>query len=226
MIRAAIFVASSLFVGSLSLSTCGCKTGADTPATDTASEANTRGLGCDHEVAANSTVKHTWPYPAEYRDLRWIGGYRKMALKLRPTHAAFVTATVTWSDGDVLKVQDSQIRVLKPRRLIAKRDLFVRRREWSQGIEVEKTYLAVRKGEVGSFLLYNSRGLCLVGFDEGAGWTPCTLDDAFEGLSADDPHPCEQEWWVLVQRRKLDKGWMIVDPALMERVAAEPVEAR
>ena len=208
------------------LSLCACKKRSETGDSNTASDALPPGLECDHEVTANAMLRHTWPYPAEYRDLRWIGGYEKMSLKLKPNHAAFVTATLTWKHGDLLRVLDSQIRVLKPRRLVAKRDLYLKRKEWSQGIEVEKIYLATRKGEVGSFLLYNSRGLCLIGTDDGAGWTPCTLDDAFEGLSADDPHPCEQEWWVQVQRSKVDKGWMIVDPDLMERVPPDSSEAK
>lgn len=204
----------------------GCTKGSEASDANTAVEAQSLGLECDHDIRANSVLKHTWPYPAEYRDLQWTGGYQKMVLKLKPNHAAFVTAKVSWKQGDLLRVHDSQVRVLKPRRLVAKRDLYVKRKEWSQGVEIEKTYLAARQGEVGSFLLYNSYGLCLIGTGDGAGWTPCTLDDAFEGLSAENPHACEQEWWVEVQRRKVDKGWMIVDPALMERLPPDPSEAR
>ena len=125
---------------------------------------------------------------------------------------------MSWPADSFLEVKDSQVRILKPRRLVAKRDLFIKRKEVEQGIEVERTYRAAKQGEVGSFLFYNSRGMCLVGFEKGSGWAPCTLDDAFEGLSAESPHPRAQEWWVEVERRKVDKGWTLVYPDLMERV--------
>ena len=196
----------------------------DGPDAQSGADASTRGLECDHDIKTSTMLKGTWPFPAEYRDLRWIGGNQRIKLKLKPVHAAFSTATVTWPNDSKLEVKDSQVRVLKPRRLVAKRDLLVKQKRIEQGVEVERTYPAVRKGEVGSFFFYNSRGMCLVGFAEGAGWTPCTLDDAFEGLSAENPHPCEQEWWVELERRKVDKGWTIVYPDLMERVP--PSEAK
>ena len=176
------------------------------------------GLECDHDVKLRAEVDHAWPYPADYRDLRWVGGYELLELRLKPTPAAFITATISFRDGDLIRVLDSQVNIKKPRRLVAKRDLLITRRAWSQGVEVERTELAVAKGEVGNFLFYNSEGLCVIGTSEGPGWTPCTLDDAFEGLSAENPDPCEQEWWVQVRKRKIDKGWMIVDPATVERV--------
>jgi len=169
-------------------------------------------------MKANAVAKHSWPYPANQRDLRWADGYEKRKLKLKPTRAAFITATVTWKRGDLIRVDDSEVLVTKPRRLVAKRDLFVKRKIWDQGLQVERKYRAVAKGEVGSFLFYNSRGMCMVGTDGGPGWTPCTLDDAFEGLSAAHPDPCEQVWWVKVRKSKVDQGWMPFDPALMERV--------
>jgi hypothetical protein len=141
-----------------------------------------------------------------------------MQLKLNPTHAAFVTATVTWKEGEVIPVEDSKVLIRKPRRLVAKRDLYVKRKVWNQGIEVERTYLATAQGEVGSFLFYNSRGACMIGTDEGPGWTPCTLDDAFEGLSEEDPAACEEFWWVKVRKSKVNQGWMVVAPGLVERV--------
>ena len=52
-------------------------------------------IGCDHDVKSKSVVKHSWPYPADFRDLRWGNTYKQIKLKLKPTHAAFVTATVT-----------------------------------------------------------------------------------------------------------------------------------
>ena len=143
-----------------------------------------------------------------------------MQLKLKPTHAAFRTATVTWRKGELIGVEDSEIVIQKPRRLVAKRNLYVKRKVWDQGIEVERTYLAVAQGQVGSFLFYNSRGMCMVGTQEGPGWTPCTLDDAFEGLSEEDPAACEQLWWVKVRKSKVAQGWMVVAPGLMERVQA------
>jgi hypothetical protein len=190
----------------------------DGPTAESAADAATRGLECDHDFEANAVLKNTWPYPAEYRDLRWIGGSQRIKLKLKPVHAAFSTATVSWPANSFLEVENSQVRILRPRRLVAKRDLFIKRKEMEQGVEVERTYQALKKGEVGSFLFYNSRGMCLVGYEKGAGWTPCTLDDAFEGLSPDNPHPCAQEWWVQLERRKVDRGWTLVYPDLMERV--------
>ncbi|MBW1907801.1 MAG: hypothetical protein JRJ24_21455 [Deltaproteobacteria bacterium] len=117
-----------------------------------------------------------------------------MKLKLKPTHAAFITATVTWKKGELIGVEDSEVFVKKPRRLVA-------------------------QGAVGSFLFYNSRGMCMVGTEHGPGWTPCTLDDAFEGLSEERSAACEQVWWVKVRKSKVAQGWMPVDPGLMERVA-------
>jgi len=123
-------------------------------------------------------------------------------------------------------VEDSEVFIRKPRRLVAKRDLYVKRKVWDQGIEVEREYLAVARGEVGSFLFYNSRGMCMVGTQEGPGWTPCTLDDAFEGLSEHEPAACEQFWWVKVRKSKVAKGWMVVAPELMERVTPSTDAAR
>jgi len=207
-ILALVFVISAL---------SGCKK-ADGPDSQSGADGSPGGLDCSHDYEANAVLKSTWPYPAEYRDLRWVGGSERIKLKLKPVHAAFSTATVSWPRDSVLEVRDSQVRIIKPRRLVAKRDLFVTRREMEQGVEVEQTYLAVKEGEVGSFLFYNSREMCLVGFEQGSGWTPCTLDDAFEGLSPENPHPCEQEWWVKLQRSKVDKGWTLVYPDLMVRV--------
>jgi hypothetical protein len=176
------------------------------------------GLGCDHDLKSSAVAKHSWPYPADHRNLRWGDKYQKMKLKLKPTQAAFVTATVTWKKGELIAVEDSDVLIAKPRRLIAKRDLTVKRQVWDQGIQVERTYLAVAQGEIGSFLFYNSRGMCMVGTEEGPGWTPCTLDDAFEGLSAEQPDACEQVWWVKVRKSKVNQGWMPVLPNFMERV--------
>jgi hypothetical protein len=195
----------------------GCKKGDSSAATSNA-QAALGSRGCAHDVKANAIAKHSWPYPADFRNLRWGDKYQKMQLKLKPTHAAFITATVTWKEGVLISVEDSEVFIKKPRRLVAKRDLYVKRKVWDQGIEVERTYLAVSQGEVGSFLFYNSRGMCMVGTQEGPGWTPCTLDDAFEGLSEADPAACEQFWWVKVRKSKVDQGWMVVAPGLMERV--------
>ena len=197
--------------------TAGCKKGGESPATSNA-QAELDGRGCHHDEKANAVAKHSWPYPADLQNLRWGDKYQKMQLKLKPTHAAFITATVTWKNGVLIDVEDSEVFIKKPRRLVAKRDLYVKRKVWDQGIEVERTYLAVAQGEVGSFLFYNSRGMCMLGTQEGPGWTPCTLDDAFEGLSEDDPAACEQFWWVKVRKSKIHHGWMVVAPGLMERV--------
>lgn len=210
-------ISPPLVVALLALTSAHCKTGEPIPASMTATNVGSPGLGCDHDVKSNAIARHSWPYPADHRDLRWVAPKKKMQLKHKPAHAAFVTATVTWDEGDLIRVDDSQVRIIKPRRLVAKRDLVVRRKVWDQGIQVERDSLVATEGEVASFLFYNSRGLCMVGTDEGPAWTPCTLDDTFEGLSEENPHPCEQQWWVEVQRRKLDKGWMLVDLALMDR---------
>ncbi len=174
--------------------------------------------GCDHDLRSSALAKHSWPYPADYRDLRWGDTHRKMRLKLKPASAAFVTATVTWKSGELIEVKDSEVQITRPRRLIAKRNLYVKRKVWDQGIQVERELLAVAQGEIGFFLFYNSRGMCLVGTEEGPGWTPCSLDDAFEGLSEEQPDACEQVWWVEVQKSKVDRGWMPVIPGFTERV--------
>ena len=206
----------TVFVAALLAASCkkGEETASSTPDKALAQER----LGCDHDLTASAVARHTWPYPAELRDLRWSGGYGKVALKLKPTRASFVTATVSWREGDLIEVHDSEVRITKPRRLVAKRDILVRRKVWDQGIEVERSFLAAKQGELGSFLFYNSRGLCMVGTEDGPGWTPCSLEDTFEGLSTEDPHPCAQQWWVKVQKSRVDKGWMVVDESVMERV--------
>ncbi|MGB5366915.1 MAG: hypothetical protein WBN14_11660 [Polyangiales bacterium] len=194
-----------------------CKKTNGSPSSATAASAGL-GLNCDHELSSSALAKHSWPYPADYRNLRWGDRYQKVRLKLKPTSAAFVTATVTWKSGELIEVEDSEVRIIKPRRLIAKRDLYVKRKVWDQGIQLEREFVAVAQGEVGSFLFYNSRGMCMVGTEEGPAWTPCTLDDAFEGLSEEQPQACEQVWWVKVRKSKVDRGWMPVVPGLTERV--------
>lgn len=195
----------------------GCKKG-DVSASSADAQTTVEALGCSHDEEANAVATHSWPYPADLLDLRWGDDYRKMRLKLKPSHAAFVTATVTWKEGELIRVEDSLVLIRKPRRLVAKRDLYVKRKVWDQGIEVERNYLAAARGELGSFLFYNSRGRCMLGTPDGPGWTPCTLDDAFEGLSEENPEACEQFWWVKVRKSKVDQGWMVVEPGLMERV--------
>jgi len=194
-----------------------CTKSDGSPSSATAASARL-GLSCDHDVKSTALAKHSWPYPADRRNLRWGEKYEKVRLKLKPTSAALVTATVTWKAGELIEVEDSEVRIIKPRRLIAKRDLYVKRKVWDQGIQVERELLAVAEGEVGSFLFYNSRGMCMVGTEGGPAWTPCTLDDAFEGLSHEEPQACEQVWWVKVRKSKVDQGWMPVMPGLMERV--------
>ena len=194
-----------------------CKKSDGVPSTATPASV-ALGSGCAHDLRSTALAKHSWPYPADHRNLRWGDRYQKVRLKLKPTSAAFVTATVTWKSGELIEVEDSEVRITKPRRLIAKRDLYVKRKVWDQGIEVERNLLAVAKGKVGSFLFYNSRGMCMVGTEQGPGWTPCSLDDAFEGLSEEQPEACEQVWWVKVRKSKVDQGWMPVMPGFMERV--------
>lgn len=207
----------------------GCKKGEGASSTTTASrpEADTSaGLGCEHDLQSRVVLKHTWPYPADLKDLRWVARYTKVKLRLKPVDAAFFTSTQIYKSGDSIHVEDSEVHVLKPRRLVAKRDLYVQRQVWDQGIQVQRPVLAAAKGELGSFLFYNSRGMCMLDTEQGPGWTPCTLDDAFEGLSADDPFACEQVWWVKIVRSKADQGWMPFDSALMERAASANDEAK
>jgi len=195
----------------------GCKKSDSSPST-VAAASTEKMSGCDHDGQSNAVAKHSWPYPADSRDLRWGNNYRQMKLRLGPSSAAFVTATVTWKQGELIVVEDSQVRVTKARRLVAKRDLYVTRKVWDQGIEVERTERAVAAGAVGGFLFYNSRGMCMLEMEQGAAWTPCTLDDAFQGLSAEHPFACEQTWWVKVRKSKVDRGWMPVELGLMDRV--------
>jgi len=211
----AVSILITVLVASLAT---GCKKGGSSPAASNA-EPTAEMTGCDHDAKSSAIAKHSWPYPADYRNLQWGSHYKQMKLKLKPTHAAFVTATVTWKQGETILVEDSEVLITKPRRLVAKRDLYVKRKVWDQGIEVERTYPAAKEGEVGSFLFYNSRGMCMVGTEQGPGWTPCTLDDAFEGLSAELPFACEQVWWVKVRKSKVHQGWMPVMLELMNRLA-------
>jgi hypothetical protein len=103
----------------------GCKKGGSSPAASNA-EATAEMTGCDHDVKSSAIAKHSWPYPADYRNLQWGSHYKQMKLKLKPTHAAFVTATVTWKQGETILVEDSEVLITKPRRLVAKRDLYVK----------------------------------------------------------------------------------------------------
>jgi len=199
----------------------GCKKGDSTPSTTTPAESDvspSSNAGCDHDLKSNVILEHTWPYPADAKDLRWVVRYTKVKLRLKPVHAAFFTTTLTYRRGDYISVEDSQVHVIKPRRLLAKRDLYVKRKVWDQGAQVDRLVLAAAKGELGNFLFYNSRGMCMLDTEQGPGWTSCTLDDALEGLSAESPFACEQVWWVKIRRSRVDQGWMPFDPALMERV--------
>jgi len=220
LIMRAVSILITVLIASLAT---GCKKGGSSPAASNAEPTADEMTGCDHDVKSSAIAKHSWPYPADYRNLQWGSRYKQMKLKLKPTHAAFVTATVTWKQGETILVEDSEVLITKPRRLVAKRDLYVKRKVWDQGIEVERTYPAAKEGEVGSFLFYNSRGMCMVGTEQGPGWTPCTLDDAFEGLSTELPFACEQVWWVKVRKSKLDQGWMPVMPELVNRLAPPDV---
>ena len=207
----------------------GCKKADRTSGTTAAStpEASAPGLpdatsGCDHDQRTNVTLPHTWPYPADAREIRWTDGREKTGLKIKPRGVAFRTATVTWKKGQDMGASDSQVVVTKPRRLVAKRDMQVRREIWDQGRRVEATAGEIKKGDVVSFLFFDSRGSCLVRFGGGTGSVPCTLEDSFEGLSAEHPFACEQVWWVKVRRAKRSKGWLVFDEELMERVDAAP----
>jgi len=202
----------------------GCQKGDASEATASANDMASAALDCDHDLASNALAKHSWPYPVDHKDLRWTGGYAKEKLKLKPTHAAFVTATLSFREGDFIEVLDSEIRITKPRRLIAKRDLIMKRKVTRQGIEVTRELLVAKAGEPASFLFYNSRGHCMVDSEDGPGWIPCSLEDTFEGLSAERPHACQQQWWIQMERSKVARGWMKVSPDRVERVGP-PLDA-
>ena len=199
-----------------------CSKSGESEGSSSANEAAQTGLECQHDLKVNTVIKKSWPYPADVRNLLWTGRYNKRELKLKPSQISFVTATLTFREGDYLEVLDSEVHVVKPRRLLAKRDIYVSRKVTRQGIERTERYLVAKAGEPASFLFYNSEGFCMVNTQDGPGWTQCTLDDTFEGLSAEKPHACAQNWWVQVERSKVDKGWMIVNPTLSQRVAGPP----
>ncbi|MDH3726270.1 MAG: hypothetical protein OER77_01965 [Myxococcales bacterium] len=203
----------------------GCTKAANTPTTENPGNVDKilayaqEGMsGCDHDVGSSAVVKHAWPFPAEARNVGWGNHYKKMTLKLKPRPAAFVTATVTWKKGELIEVEDSEIVVRKPRRVLAKHDMFVTREVWDQGVQVERTTKAASAGDVTSFLFYNSRGYCMIQTDDGPAWTKCSLDGSFEGVSADQPFACDQTWWIKVRKSKVDKGWMPFEDAFMARV--------
>jgi hypothetical protein len=216
-----------LFIAVLLIgSSVACHKADETGGAQDANDASSQGLDCDHDLRSSAVAEHSWPYPADHQDLRWTGGYQKTRLKLKPTHAAFVTATISFREGDLIQVLDSQMHIIKPRLLIAKRDIVVKRKVINQGIEVERDHLVAKAGEPAGFLFYNSRGHCMVATDDGPSWTPCTFEDTFEGLNAENPNACEQNWWIQMQRSKVDKGWMIVNPKVVERIGPAPDEAK
>jgi hypothetical protein len=214
---------SILAISLLGLS-LGCHKGDASEATASAKDMGAPALDCDHDLVSTALAKNSWPYPVDHKDLRWTGGYEKVKLKLKPNHVSFVTATLSFREGDLIEVLDSEIRITKPRRLIAKRDLIMKRKVMRQGIEVTREFLVAKAGEPASFLFYNSRGNCMVDSEDGPGWIPCSLDDTFEGLSAERPNACEQQWWVQMERSKVARGWMTVRPDRVERVGP-PLDA-
>lgn len=222
MMRNALLLVLTLVLG---LSN-GCGKGDEPRGAKSANDADSVGLGCDHDLKSTAVTRHSWPFPAELKNLVWTAGYQKAKLKLKPTHASFVTATISFREGDPIEVLDSELHIMKPRRLIAKRDIVVTRKAISQGIEVKREYLVAKAGDPASFLFYNSEGYCLVQTEVGPGWTPCTWDDTFEGLNPDDPNACEQHWWIEIARSRVDRGWMIVNQEVVQRVGGSPDQAR
>ncbi len=224
MMRARWIVTVALVAGSAG----GCTKAASSPPVENPSNvgkilANAEGDmdGCDHDIDSSAVAKHAWPFPAEARNVRWGNEYQKMKLKLNPRHAAFFTATVTWKKGELIEVEDSEIVFQKPRQVVARHDMFVTRKVWDQGVQVERTTKAVSAGDVANFLFYNSRGYCMIQTDDGAAWTKCTLDGSFEGVSAEQPFACQQTWWIKVRKSKVDKGWMPFEDTLMVRVPSQ-----
>ncbi|MEM7139011.1 MAG: hypothetical protein AAF500_20730 [Myxococcota bacterium] len=183
--------------------------------------------GCDHDLETNSTAKRAWPYPPEARDIRWGQKYRKNKLKLSPNPATFYTATVTWKKGELVPVLGSEVLIKKPRRVVAKNDVYVTRKVIDQGLEVKRREKVASAGEEVDFMFYNSRGFCMVHTKAGAAWTPCELDETFVGVTAEEPFACEQVWWVKVSKGKVDTGWMPFDSEFMSREPPPPAaEAR
>jgi len=180
--------------------------------------------GCDHGAESTAIAKHAWPYPAEARNVRWGQKYQKMKLKLSPNPATFYTATVTWKKGELIEVLDSEVLIRKPRKVVAKHDMYVTMKVWDQGREVEKTIKGVEAGQIADYLFYNSRGFCLILVGDKAAWTKCDLGGSFEGVSAEQPFACDQVWWMKVRKSRVDQGWLPFEPDFMERVP--PNEAR
>ena len=120
-----------------------------------------------------------------------------------------------------MQIVDSEVVVHKARRVVAKRDLAVRREVWDQGRKVVRTELAVKAGTTVDFLLYDSRGSCLIAMPEGLASVACDLQDTFDTVTPDHPYACEETWWLKVDRAKTTRGWFPFDPERMERVSAK-----
>lgn len=181
---------------------------------------STEPVGCDHGIKSNAELAHTWPYPAYARTIRWGNERHNTGLKLRPREIAIRTATVRFDKGELIEPSDSHLVITKPRRLVAKHDMAVRRQVWDQGRLVLQVTGEIRAGDTVNFLFFDSGSSCLIDTDQGLSYVGCTLDDSFEGLTAEHPSACEQTWWLRVRLSKVDKGWFVFDPALMARLPA------
>jgi hypothetical protein len=177
--------------------------------------------GCEHDTELNLAFPKTWPYPADDRQLRWRGPSMRVELQVKPRNSAPVTGSSRWKDGEGMEIVDSQIVVHKARRVVAKRDLTVSREVWDQGRKIVQSMLAVEAGATVEFLLYDSRGTCLIMTPQGLASVSCNLQDTFDTVTPDNPYACEETWWLKVDQGKMTRGWFKFDPKRMERVSAK-----
>lgn len=177
--------------------------------------------GCEHDTKVNLAFPKTWPYPADDREIRWRGTSMRIGLQMKPHSSAPRTGTTSWKDGEDMKVIDSQVVVRKARRVVAKHDLAVRREVWDQGRKLVQTTLAVKAGGTVDFVLYDSRGSCLIVTEEGLASVACDLDGTFDTVTRDNPYACEEVWWFKVDKARTTRGWFRFDPERMERVSAK-----
>lgn len=224
-----------LFVGTwLGCLACGCSKGASAPGPATANSdqfvaanADAEMSGCNHDATSRAIIKHAWPYPADARNIEWMGQpYERIKLKLSPNPGTFYTATVSWRKGELVEVLDSWVYIKKPRRVIANEEIWVTRKVWDQGLKVDKQLKVASKGDEVDFLFYNSKRACMIETAEGPAWTHCTLGTTFEDVTVDAPFACEQVWWMEVEKSRPDKGWMPFEESLMRRVGPPGDEAK
>ncbi len=183
--------------------------------------ATARSTGCEHDAAVNLVFSKTWPYPADDRQILWRGPSLRVRLRMKPRSSSPVTGSTRWKDGEDMQILDSQVVVRKARRVVAKRELALSREIWDQGRKIVASTLAVEAGATVDFLLFDSRGACLIMTPEGLASVACDLHDTFENVTPENPYACEEIWWFKVDQGKTTRGWFTFDPERMERVSAK-----